>query len=1143
MKKIKYQNGGQRSKAYVFAEKQKDQDVQPFEIEGENLRKYYAKNNPNVDVEVIPFYGEDEFNSARQKIGNFSEQDEVFLFGHSGNTLGGVPHTQIADSLKEGNLKTCYAGSCNFEGYSDPYKDLQNFYYRGKDQWLGVNPNSNNIISAMFSKSNDYESGEVRAIKPEEGNQYNRVFNRPQQNTIAPPQRDNPFLRNGGGVIKDDNGYWNPNNWGHPVEINSNRITMQGVNEPLIGVSDTGNIQMMQPGREYLYEGKKVTEFPINSVYFNNLENLDDMKANKKPIKKGQFGLAQGLNNAYSTIGQQQAANNLPNIEDILNPKPYAQNSSVPNIRGSVGMVPQAGELGNNKSPFDFNKAIGKAAPIAGDLIQGFQMMKDQKRQLQSARQWQGVSTAVRQASESRPEEIQRQYVRPEDIPLTGDELFPTYGTGTNVLKYGGIVKGNKAQFGETFSNANITNFAESGGGDILSNIYRGIAGESGGGKIGGTIGKVAGKAIGGPIGGMIGQVGGEVIGELLDQKEEKIAKARKAIDNNISAIGINAATQGMQRNNFSFMQSGGEVPSTMNNEVIPLWGGSAETLSVNPYLPNGGETVMFKGQSHTDSDGKGNNGIGIMYGKNPIEVEGGEPALKLKNGSNGSDSLVVYGNVKINKDFSSLLGDPDATGKKFKNYVADLSEQENKSTKILDNSVEKIGELESITPFDKLKESSMKANIEGSNMKLQGIADKKMNAAFLQEAINQDAEEKKIKITNDGDIRNAKDGITIAQNGIVSDKDYDYLVDLYQKAMGQGEGPAVEYFQQEFSRLAPERAKSILANYPVTNYGKARSMSNTELQSNYDSIFGKRTEQYIPDKARELSDLGVTPINPNYPLPGNTDVISKFPETEYKRSALLDAVGQVLPFVRPSDAENLNPRQLAGEMYAMSTNQLQPVQAQTYTPQLNTPYNVSYQDILNENRLDTQSAQRLYGYNPAAQSIISAQGYEANQKVLGEEFRANQKMQDSVYSGNRTTMNDAQIKNLAIFDQQYGRQAKAASNTKAVNQAAISSIADKYTQNQLENRTLQAYENLYNYRFDNRGRAVNMNAPHQFDIPTIDGLPQQIDEQGNVITTREQTRVARDAFGRPKGSLTTSEVKSKKSYQNGNIVKMVHEM
>jgi hypothetical protein len=66
---------------------------------------------------------------------------------------------------------------------------------------------------------------------------------------------------NEGGVIKDDRGQWD-----HPgeiTEIGSNRITMQGVPYPVLGISDTGDQQMMFPGEEYKFKGKKVTEFPM----------------------------------------------------------------------------------------------------------------------------------------------------------------------------------------------------------------------------------------------------------------------------------------------------------------------------------------------------------------------------------------------------------------------------------------------------------------------------------------------------------------------------------------------------------------------------------------------------------------------------------------------------------------------------------------------------------------------------------------------------------------------------------------------------------------------------------------------------------------------------------------------------------------
>jgi len=66
-----------------------------------------------------------------------------------------------------------------------------------------------------------------------------------------------------GSIIKDDFGYWNPENWGKPVEIDSPNITMQGVDRELLGVSDEGDIQLLKPGKNYKFKGKKVTEYPI----------------------------------------------------------------------------------------------------------------------------------------------------------------------------------------------------------------------------------------------------------------------------------------------------------------------------------------------------------------------------------------------------------------------------------------------------------------------------------------------------------------------------------------------------------------------------------------------------------------------------------------------------------------------------------------------------------------------------------------------------------------------------------------------------------------------------------------------------------------------------------------------------------------
>jgi hypothetical protein len=65
------------------------------------------------------------------------------------------------------------------------------------------------------------------------------------------------------GAVIDPDGYWNPDNWGNPVIIPSTDITMEGVHQPLIGISDTGDVQYMQPGKDYEFDGEYVTEYPV----------------------------------------------------------------------------------------------------------------------------------------------------------------------------------------------------------------------------------------------------------------------------------------------------------------------------------------------------------------------------------------------------------------------------------------------------------------------------------------------------------------------------------------------------------------------------------------------------------------------------------------------------------------------------------------------------------------------------------------------------------------------------------------------------------------------------------------------------------------------------------------------------------------
>jgi hypothetical protein len=929
-----------------------------------------------------------------------------------------------------------------------------------------------------------------------------------------------------------------------------------------------------------------------------------------KKIKKAQVGTNQGsqLGVTQQTLQQQQ----------------YNWGTSNPAINfQSPGIDDPGIEIEEKQG--DALKQISKYAGPAGQLIQGFQQLRDEKRALERAEQMRDVSGLVRQAASTRPEQTQRRYVRPEDMMTTGEELFPIYGVGTNVLaRDGKMVGGIPGEITNTFApntlyddlayeplndserykqfmyggkmykaQTGLEMFAQAGGGDITSQMITGITGENAGGNIGGTIGKLAGTAIGGPVGGMIGQVGGQLIGSAINRKPQKIKRAKAATQQNIQATALGQGFQGGQAQYSSFMEDGGKTspyawmshtwqpqvittfgehklkdlltppkdadmlragghlkeytpPSAqamftgrpnfqMGGELQTHWGGYAEPMSQNPYLPEGGETIMFRGQSHDESDGRGNTGIGITYGQNPVEVERGEPAMKMKDGSSGDNSLVVFGNLKIPNSYIPFLGE-DAKGKKFKTYVADLSKKENKINKRVANATNELDELDVQTPFDKLKFNSLDLTINGGSAKLKEIADKKMSAASLQNAINDTAEEYgliaddlargRVKMDKKVAQEQAKYGKAIAkaQAGYKSK----YGLEPWTGDKSTGIKNASAYNTKEWDEIAEsigfdktgKRGNRAFQEFLFENENLKNAIINNH-QRLYSSDPTSTTRNWFDDKlgagwaAPELKPKApVTPAEKpslsTSELKQPTDKgaaaarTTQYATTPYKRSGIVDVLGQALPYLRPSDMEQLDERQLSGEMYALATNQLEPVAAQTIQPQLSVPYDISLQDILNENEATFRSQQRMVGYNPAAQSQLNAQKYAANQRVLGEQFRLNQAMKNQVYKENRDLLNQFGLKNLEILDRQYVRQAEAKSKTKATTQAALNSIGDKYLRNQLENRTLATYENLYNYRYDPRFRAMNMNAPFQPTIPTVYGGDLQrvpvLDDKGNIL-------------------------------------------
>ena len=80
-----------------------------------------------------------------------------------------------------------------------------------------------------------------------------------------------------------------------------------------------------------------------------------------------------------------------------------------------------------------------KGIPIIGGIIGGIQALEAEKEAKRAAEQAKKVSDITLKASGTRAEEKKRRYVTPWDNPVQPNQMFPTYGVGTNVLARDGV--------------------------------------------------------------------------------------------------------------------------------------------------------------------------------------------------------------------------------------------------------------------------------------------------------------------------------------------------------------------------------------------------------------------------------------------------------------------------------------------------------------------------------------------------------------------------------------------------------------------------------------------------------------------------------------------------------------------------------
>jgi len=893
-------------------------------------------------------------------------------------------------------------------------------------------------------------------------------------------------------------------------------------------------------------------------------------------------------------------------------------------------------------------KAIKKAdgqAQIAGLSLQAQQTMKPPKNQYvrpedslvqpgQLGNPY-GTGTNYLQAEDGamiggNPTEIQNMY-NPGDMyddlgyePL--EEAYKQYRRGGNMPK---------AEFGEYFQDSGQA-----------------------------QIGSVAGEAIGsafGPAGAAVGKFAGKILGNALGgAKDARALQAQKdKTAMNTSMMGFEQArSQGPLNANVKnggwvshdwqpqtftkfgeysakdllkpphdadMLRAGGSIGSgyytppsaralqtyeyggqmALGGELQIGEGGYAETLSYNPNLP-GGEIGMFRGASHD------NGGIQTQYGENGVEVEGGEPFTVLEDngsedgnnleGGGSKENLVVFGNIKINKEIADLMGDPKAKGKKFKTYIADVAKNDAKQLKTIQKGLELIEEYDGNSSYDKLGMNSGMANLMGAKAQQKINANKIKEAGIVQDSIHQTARQLGVKSDKlaEGKLEKETDPSMIAQKGVelpngpldgvirksynaqpplfarmlgakaISEDPNNYNAQLLQQFLGQSlyGGPSqvatVKPFTKENTLTQAFKESNKSKTPPAKpaasslSKGKGKAKSQVYVPPTAVNLTDSRQDNYTFSTPQNLPNVSSSSL-PNVSssdLSGAIDVAGvggeggggKFGDILKKYGPTL--LSNLEPYLRPSNAnDDLPPDQLYPEYYAMAMNQLEPVQAQKFQPMLDTPYDISLNDQINAIDSQARAAIRAGGNNPAAQSIIMSQAIEAKNKVLGEQTRINQANKMGVYDKNRAVLNDAQLKNLQILDQQYVRQSQAKSNTKAQTQAALSSIAAKTAQQRASNRKLAIMENMYGFRFSPSGRAINMNAPAQFNMSgnpfgragnqqgLSPGYGFTYDDQQQIIGTRRIPKSDQPSMDELDG-LENGGKTSKKKARNSSIVK-----
>lgn len=145
-----------------------------FIKEGQNVKQFYKRTNPNVNVDVVPMY--ENLKLMQEKLKGLTQFDKAAIFGHFGSRLAGVKNDSIAKYLNKSKVKDCYFGTCHGEDLVKGIpelvgKDLRRLknktlnYRPSEKPWFGFNPDAKTFDEGMWSRNEDFDKDGINTIK------------------------------------------------------------------------------------------------------------------------------------------------------------------------------------------------------------------------------------------------------------------------------------------------------------------------------------------------------------------------------------------------------------------------------------------------------------------------------------------------------------------------------------------------------------------------------------------------------------------------------------------------------------------------------------------------------------------------------------------------------------------------------------------------------------------------------------------------------------------------------------------------------------------------------------------------------------------------------------------------------------------